>query len=349
MIIRPLIGFLTFLGEIKHLVNTVSDCRDVLSRSLNVEYSTDLIYIMANQDKKSIPTKNINKFVSDIQNRNTYLKSDAKLIFLCGKKPNKVNKGARDLIFEYANKHMNNFQFFMAETFFENFNNHDNLDLLTLEDKLADIADCVVIVLESESTFAELGAFALSDRLVKSLLVINDKGFENSNSFITHGPIAKVNKKSKFKPVIHTNLKSILSVIPQLEYQLNSIRKQNNKKIEIKTYSDFDSLNAKVRMLFILDLITIFHPVSLIEIIEILRELYQKEYFDINIEINMLEVLKLIVKKHEYFIRTTDDQKLFFDITGFNEIRNRAEIINFYHKYNYRKVDALLYKIGTAN
>lgn len=346
---HPLIGFLTFLGETKHLVKSVTDCRDVLSRSLNVEYST--IFIMKNNITRNsiLPPKVIDAFKSSMLAGYSYLKSDAKLILLCGKRPDKSKPGGRDLIYQYSKKHLKNFQFFKAESFFDIFINHTNKDLLSLEDELANFSDCIIIILESESTFAELGAFAINDKIVKSLLVINDNGFKKSKSFIILGPIAKVNKKSQFKPVIHTNLKSILSIIPALKERLSKIESINNKKVEITTYDEFKSLDSKVKMLFILDLITIFHPITLKELIEILKYIYGDNDYEIDIELNMLEVLGLIKKLDLYFVRSTDDQQLFFKLVSFNEIKNRASIINHYHKYSRDKVSILRRKIGMEN
>jgi len=299
--------------------------------------------------KSYLPPTVVDAFKSSMLAGHSYLKSDAKLIFLCGKRPDKSLPGGRDLIYQYANKHMNNFQFFMAESFFDIFTNHTNKDYLSLEDKLANFSDCIIIILESESTFAELGAFALSDKLVESLLVINDNRFKKSKSFITLGPIAKINKKSKFKPVIHTNLKSILSVIPTLKEKLSVIESIYNKKIEITSYEEFINLDEKIKMLYILDLVTIFHPISLKEIIEILIYIYGVNDYEINIELNMLEVLRLITKLDHYYVRSTDDQQLFFKFIGFNEIKNRASIINHYHKYFKDKVIILRRKIGMEN
>lgn len=140
---------------------------------------------------------------------------------------------------QYAQKHLKNYNFFMADTFFDFFHNRENKDLLSLEDKLAQYSDCIILVLESESAYSELGAFAIKDELAKIMLVINDKQFLKSKSFISLGPVAKVDRVSKFSPTIYTDLKSILSIMPEISTRLKKLKKRRITKINIRSYEEF--------------------------------------------------------------------------------------------------------------
>ena len=106
---------------------------------------------------------------------------------------------------EYARNHFTNFRFFRAEEVFPALNEGHGNDLLTIEDQIGNYSDCIAIICESESAFAELGAFTLKEELVKQVLVINDERFKSSTSFITQGPIARANVKSQFKPAFYAN------------------------------------------------------------------------------------------------------------------------------------------------
>jgi hypothetical protein len=64
-----------------------------------------------------------------------------------------------------------------------------SFDLLTLENMLAEAVDAVVMVLESEGTFAELGAFANHPVLSRRLVVVQDKTFRQAKTFIGRGPV----------------------------------------------------------------------------------------------------------------------------------------------------------------
>jgi hypothetical protein len=63
------------------------------------------------------------------------------------------------------------------------------MDLLKLENLLADSVHAVVICPESPGSFAELGAFANHDRLCKRLIVVGDDQHRKARSFIRLGPL----------------------------------------------------------------------------------------------------------------------------------------------------------------
>ena len=182
----------------------------------------------------------ISSFVNCVKNFPLKFKGSSKLIFICGPKPNKNNPTARDLIKEYADKHLDSFQFFMAEDFFSVFENEKGWDLLSIEESLSKYSDCILIILKGESAFAELGAFAVHPRLVKQVLVINEIEYQNGDSFIVKGPIAKVNRDSTFTPTIHANFKTILKNVPNIEDNLKKIERINVSNISMKTLDDFN-------------------------------------------------------------------------------------------------------------
>ncbi len=67
--------------------------------------------------------------------------------------------------------------------------NRANYNLLTLENMLAKSVHSVVILLESPGSFTELGAFSNHKALCNKLVVVVDKKFKTSKSFILLGPI----------------------------------------------------------------------------------------------------------------------------------------------------------------
>jgi hypothetical protein len=284
-----------------------------------------------------------------IESTNTFLKADSVLILACGRQPNPQSPGGRDRILDYAKKHLKTFQFFIAENIF-GLQGGKDIDLLTLEEHLSSFCDCVLVVLESESAFAELGAFAIKKELVKIMLVINDISYKENNSFISLGPLAKINKKSKFKPVINVDLKSILRAVPELNARLLKIKRKNKKHFDISDAEGFSKVPSKVRMLFLLDMITFFQPISHAEIINILKAYYGNREFEIDVELNLLTALGLaIMEKGEdckYFMRPVNNQDLSFVYIGLNERAVRANVINHYHKYARYRVALLRRKVG---
>ena len=276
---------------------------------------------------------------SAIMSSKALLKADAILVLACGRKPNKSSPGGRDLILSYAKKHLKEFQFFIAEKVFELFVDKD-INVLKLEEILLKYCDCVIVVLESQSTFAELGAFAIKKELAKNLLVINDVEFKASQSFISQGPLAEINKVSQFKPVIHIDLKSILRVAPELSKRLSKIKKLKNKTISLRNIDEFNA-EPKAKMLFLLDMITFFQPIRRIEIIRILTTYFGDEMLDIDIELNLLIALGLTTRIDGYYIRPMNNQRLYFVYRSLNEILVRSDIVNHYHKYSRERVTIL--------
>lgn len=68
-------------------------------------------------------------------------------------------------------------------------------DLLQFETDLAQICDLILLFCESESSFSELGAFAMVDEIADKLLVIIQSQYYREETFITLGPIAALKNR----------------------------------------------------------------------------------------------------------------------------------------------------------
>lgn len=292
-------------------------------------------------NRPPLPLKAVENLKKCIRSRNTFLKADSLVIFVCGAmtKPDKPSN--RDMFIRYAQKHFMNFQFFKAEDVFSALQERYYSDLLSLEDTLAEFSDCIIIILESEGAFAELGAFTIKDDLANIVLIINDVRFKTSLSFINQGPIAKADKKSIFRPTIHTQLNRILYAEPEIAERLGRIERKNNERIPLSSIAEFKSVKRKIKMLFLLDLIAFCSPLSRQDLIFLLKQLYGEHKFDIKVELSLLRTLRLIHWDEPYYVRSFDDNKLFFDFKGINEIQTRSEIVNYYHKYSKSRIGPL--------
>ncbi|MDX2469931.1 MAG: retron St85 family effector protein, partial [SAR324 cluster bacterium] len=140
-----------------------------------------------------MPSKYLPRKISDslkgLVSEQITLKKTSNIVFICGKKPEYGQKGCRDWLLTYAKKNLPNINFFIPDAHFSANNKND---LLSIENELAEYSDCVVIILESAGTFAELGAFSNNEKLVKKILVVNDSKFKDEKSFINEGPIQKL-------------------------------------------------------------------------------------------------------------------------------------------------------------
>ena len=286
-------------------------------------------------------------FKSAISKNKILLKTDSSFIFVCGAKPNSEEPNARDRLIEYAQKHIKYAHFFIAEKFFEVFTNKNKKDLLSLEDKLAEYSDCIIILLESESTFAELGAFAIKSELAKIMLAVNDIKYQNSAtpSFITLGPLAKLNKSSKFKPVIYSNLQSILTIIPVLEKRLEQIERKYRISYNVQNYSGWKNLSPKIRMFLLHDIILLFNPITISELVSLLVFLWGQNNYEIHMEVAMLKALNMIKESDEYLLHNPTSINLYFDYPGINILKLKSYIINHFHKYSKVRKKIILNRI----
>jgi hypothetical protein len=279
----------------------------------------------------------------------TFLKADSILVFVCGAKPSTAVPGARDRLVQYAQRYLKHFQFFMAEDVFKALVADSNRDLLSIEASLADLSDCIIIILESEGAFAELGAFTVRDDLAGIVLAINDIEHRGGDSFLSLGPLAKLEKK-KFGPVIYGNLKSVLSTIPAIEQRLSKIKRTYNKRLDMSTSTAFHNRSAKHRALFIHDLLRVFAPLKKKDLAAILNTLYSSSSVDVEFELALLEALRLIKRTNaSYLLPTTPPGALFFEYHGFDVAKARSAALNHYHKYQPLRCRELASQVARLN
>jgi hypothetical protein len=132
----------------------------------------------------------------------------------------------------------------------------EGLSALKMERDLAALADLVVVIVESAGTFAELGAFSISDELRKKLLPIVDKQYEGELSFISTGPLQWIDDESDFAPTIYVSLPRILKAVDEVEERIARIERTNAVKI-----TDL-AASPKHLLFFLCDLIAVIHPAT---------------------------------------------------------------------------------------
>lgn len=172
------------------------------------------------------------------------------LVFLCGGR----ESCPRDWLAKYLGSKHPDFHVFYADEVWSLIAESQDLNALQMEEKLACLADMILIVVESPGTFAELGAFSLSDRLRKKLLPIIDKKYQSEESFINTGPVRWIDKDSQFKPTLWANQSRVLEVVGELEDRLALLPRPRARRIK-----DL-SASPKHLLFFLCDLVTVFGP-----------------------------------------------------------------------------------------
>jgi hypothetical protein len=175
------------------------------------------------------------------------------VVFLCGG----AGSVARDSLRDYINSSRPTFRVFYAEQVWDAISAIGHITALEMENRLADLADIVIIVVESAGTFTELGAFSVSHPLRKKLLPILDHIYRtHKTSFIATGPIRWIDTTSDFAPSIYTPLNMILAAASDLDERLDRIKKRST------TLKDLSGNHMHV-LFFLCDLISMTYPVTL--------------------------------------------------------------------------------------
>lgn len=86
------------------------------------------------------------------------------------------------------------------------------IDILTFEEVLAEISEYIIIITESPGTFCELGAFALHDSFVDKVIVINEDNPKFKTSFISLGPIKKIENHNEKNVILYSQCQLVKKI-----------------------------------------------------------------------------------------------------------------------------------------
>lgn len=176
-------------------------------------------------------------------------------IFLCGG----MNSQRRDRLADYIRKHHPVKLLFYADDVWAQLAYKRSSNALQIENELAKLADIVVIVVESPGTFAELGAFSLSDELRKKLLPIVDVQYKDANSFINTGPLTWIDVDSAFRPTVYVSFSVILDAVQELDDRLARLPttgRESGERVEN------NKLSPRHLLFLLCDLLAVIGPAS---------------------------------------------------------------------------------------
>ena len=229
------------------------------------------------------------------------LKHVSKFVFLCGanKDENSMSE-RRKALMAFSKEHLSNVQFFIAERIFSELKHEGNI--LDIENDISEFADVVLIVLESEGAFTELGAFS-HEKLRKKLIIINDKKYEKSKSFVNLGPIKAIEEAKGKEYIISYKMKETgVQVRDAIGDVFNPLFELLKEPLPYKSMAMQPSLCNpallfnKDSIMFIHDLIYIAGPIYYRELIELLLQIFGtysfkhlKEHLAMLIEFQVIE------------------------------------------------------------
>ncbi|GED23613.1 retron St85 family effector protein [Halomonas halmophila] len=189
-------------------------------------------------------------------------------------------------------------------------------DLLDLEKELGSICSLVVIVLESEGAFAELGAFSQMPHLRTKIFAINSEEFHEESSFINLGVLRHLRKEERVEVRVYPWEIRNPGVLENdvVKDALDDIEEQLRK---VRTTHAFSKDNDGHVITLICELVRIFVALKEGEIldfldllgIEVSRESLRRKLF-------VLDKFRVVVKG-----RYSDSTFYLRDGTDFNKIR----------------------------
>lgn len=153
----------------------------------------------------------------------------------------------------------------------------------------------MIVIAESPGTFAELGAFAISNELRPKLLVIADHSFQGEESFIKVGPIRWTDRDSLFGPTLWTDFRVILGIADEVKKHLQAgIREQQRdfRKVLIQ--------DSHRHQLFLAVLtVEVFAPISTQQVSAFLQEIISSiSMRDTSALLALASSLKLITRMY---------------------------------------------------
>lgn len=187
-------------------------------------------------------------------------------LFLCGGSQQQQAEFRRILGKEIASvksKYMYSV-YYPEDMFVELVLGHQRQDLLNLENMLAESVHCVIILLQSPGTLTELGAFANHERLRDKLIVIVDPEHRRKQSFISHGPIRSLLRKTRSK-VLYSRMDSsnLDALVKQLTEAARDIARNSSRTSDLS--------NPVLSYGFYMALIYVFDPIPRYVVFDILR------------------------------------------------------------------------------
>jgi hypothetical protein len=196
------------------------------------------------------------------------------IIFVFGRhireKPNDAPSGMRDMFVSWAREesHEISSSLKLPENYpaWNQFNGYD--DLTAFECDAACISRAILLFVESEGAFAELGAFCMQEVLVERLYVVLYTKHYKSTSYIALGPLRVLKRvqgdEPSICPVDGDTLVDFQKVLPELADLVLEKSKQS-----LKTHK-FNPGLIRDQFLFIADMVELFGALNVKEITELL-------------------------------------------------------------------------------
>ncbi|WP_208450005.1 retron St85 family effector protein [Burkholderia gladioli] len=259
----------------------------------------------------------LNSFSAALDKGRFSIRRDLSLIFLCGANKSGLTPSERRFFLKKSiEKELPHARIVYAEAVMEELAKHGKTkNLLDIEFQISKIADWILIVLESYSSFCELGAFSHKSSRDK-LIVVNDNRYQSQPSFINHGPIQAITEDCSLDRVVWYPMSddgvyvrdAIGMALPGVLKTLRHVKARG----KIDKESCLPSSTSQTALFFLHDIIYLCGPITHSETILIYSKIFGDQSFDevkalrgILHASNLIESI-MVGAEHSYISRTTE-------------------------------------------
>lgn len=261
---------------------------------------------------------------------------DHSLLFVCGGPTGPTDASLRRDFLEYASRELPAFRVFLSELAAQDLTRSRRpkfFNLATFEELLSEVAECVLIFVESAGSIAELGYFAKSDEISAKLLVVNDLGVQTRESFINNGPVQLINGKSAFQPTVHINPANAASEFGFIKERLSRFNKRYRERFSFKPIGE---LERQDQLFLILEVINVFRVIDVHGIVHLLtRWCGQPDEEKVRQLISVLMAAGYVrrLSGDSHMFSMCPGIKSFIELDGFAADKFRLELADHYRRH----------------
>ena len=274
------------------------------------------------KEKNELINMNNNRISNDIYNK-VFLNIEYGNVdvFLCGKPNDKGGISFRNIIRKKLETNKN-ISIWYPEELFAEFLDRKKYDLLTLESRLADNSDVIVIVCESPGSIAELGAFVNNKGTSGKVIVLIKSRYYKDKSFIRRGLVEFIRKRNKNNVFCYSETKD--DVLEKLEkYIINKYYKRFKRLVK----KDLNIISGQYY--FIILLLFFYNSLSYSDIMLMVEKLFNMKYLDEPFDIIFKSAIKRLFREG---MAEKDNNKYLLTQKGYEFAKHLLSCVAAKHK-----------------
>jgi len=270
------------------------------------------------------------------ENKPVFQKRDRHIVFVCGGPTKARKKSMRRKFLEWSKSNFPEILPLLAEDAYKPTEFYDpptTIDLADFEAIICDIADCVVLFPESAGSYAEIGYFAAKDGISRMVLVVNSLVLQSEDSFLSLGPIRRINRLSYLEPTIQ---------LARLCRDFSPLKKRLKKRLRetVKTrrfvYKPYWELKYREKFLAAFQLISILEPIDLEGLKTSFEQIFRASFLaskeqELEHIVAILHAAGYVRSRDEFFMLAPGADPL-LEFKGVEMRKIRSDVLYYYKK-----------------